>query len=271
MSKSFSFTRKLTESGVMLALTIVLSYVKLIDLPYGGSITLCSMLPMILIAYRHGMVWGFITGLANGILQLLMGLNNLSYATSAIAAISIIMLDYLLAFSASGLGGMFRKVFKNQTTALVSGAVTVCVIRYLFHVIAGFTVWAAFAPDMSAVVYSLVYNATYMLPELLIVVAGAAYLSGVINFGGDTLVRVAKKEKDRSAFVFKNLGYAAALVAFVADVVLIAPKLQNPESGDFYIKGLWNVNYTAVGVITAVGIILMVAFLVISNIKAKNK
>ena len=113
-TKSFNFTKTLTESAVMLALTVVLSYLKLLDLPYGGSITLCSMLPPILIAYRHGIGWGLSVGIANGLLQLLMGVSNLSYETSAAAAVAIIFLDYILAFAVTGFGGIFKKVFKNH-------------------------------------------------------------------------------------------------------------------------------------------------------------
>ena len=104
-----NFTKKLTESAVMLALTFILSYLKLLDLPYGGSITLCSMLPPIFIAYRHGMLWGFGMGIANGALQLLMGMSSLSYATSAAAAVAIILLDYLVAFAVRDLVEYLKK------------------------------------------------------------------------------------------------------------------------------------------------------------------
>jgi len=113
-SNKKNFTKRLTESAVLLALTLILSYLKLLDLPYGGSITLCSMLPPILIAYRFGLVWGFGVGFANGILQLLMGLNTLSYATSPTAAVAIILLDYIIAFSVSGFGGIFKNIFKKS-------------------------------------------------------------------------------------------------------------------------------------------------------------
>jgi len=171
------FTKKLTESAVMLALTLILSYIKLLDLPYGGSITLCSMLPTILIAYRHGLLWGFAIGIANGLLQLLMGMSNLSYATSAAAAVAIILLDYIIAFAVTGFGGIFKKIFKNQSLSLILGTAFVCILRYICHVISGCTVWAGLSiPDTEALIYSLAYNATYMLPELIIAVAGAAYL-----------------------------------------------------------------------------------------------
>lgn len=264
----FSFTRKLTESAVMLALTVVLSFFKLVDLPYGGSITLFSMLPVILIAYRHGLTWGLMTGFANGVLQLLMGLKSLSYATSAGAAVAIILLDYLLAFTVTGFGGVFRKRCQKQTTALVAGTVLACVLRYLFHVISGCTVWAGLSiPDSQALLYSLAYNATYMLPELLITVVGAAFLSNAVGFDGDHLTRLQTEKQDKSALVWRIIGAAGAAAAAIADVVLIGSKLQNAESGDFDITGIANVNFLAVGIITVCGIVLFV----VCRLIAKNK
>lgn len=266
-SKSIQFTRKLTESAVMLALTVVLSYLKIIDMPYGGSVTLCSMLPTILVAYRHGMGWGFITGLANGVLQLLMGLNNLSYATGAAAAIAIIMLDYIVAFGVTGFGGIFRKVFKSQTAALISGTALVCLLRYICHVISGCTVWAGLSiPDGKALLYSLAYNAAYMLPELIIAVAGAAYLSSAIGFDGDNLTRLTNRERSKAGMVLTAMGGTGAVAAFIADIVMIAPKLQ-AESGEFDITGIANVNFFTVAIVTVVGALWLAVFLAV----AKNK
>ncbi|MBO4776807.1 MAG: energy-coupled thiamine transporter ThiT, partial [Lachnospiraceae bacterium] len=86
---SVSTTRILAECALMLAVGIVLSLVKLIDLPYGGSVTVASMLPVILISYRHGVKYGLITGLAYGIIQQLLGLNTLSYVTTWISIIDV--------------------------------------------------------------------------------------------------------------------------------------------------------------------------------------
>lgn len=270
--KKNNFTKKLTESAVLLALTLLLSYLKLLDLPYGGSITLCSMLPPILIAYRHGMLWGFGVGFANGVLQLLMGINTLSYATSAVAAIAIIMLDYIIAFAISGFGGIFKKVFKGQTARLVSGTALVCALRYACHVISGCTVWAGLSiPDAKALVYSLAYNATYMLPELIISVAGVAYLSRAINFEGENLTRISKESTAKSVFYLKAIGALGALAAFIADVLLIAPSLQNPETGDFDVTGIANVNYTAVIVITLAGALWFTTFYFVCREKSKKQ
>ena len=78
---TLSNSRKLTEAAIMLAIGTVLSLIKLIDLPYGGSVTIASMLPVVIIAYRHGIKWGLMTGFVYGVIQQLLGLNTLSYAT----------------------------------------------------------------------------------------------------------------------------------------------------------------------------------------------
>lgn len=269
-SSTKNFTKRLTESAVMLALTLILSYLKLLDLPYGGSITLCSMLPPVFIAYRHGILWGLGMGFANGVLQLLMGLNTLSYATSPAAAIAIILLDYIIAFTICGFGGIFKKIFKSQRASIVSGTALVCALRYLCHVISGCTVWAGLSiPDTEALVYSLAYNATYMLPELIIAVAGAAYLSGAINFGGETLSRTKKETTSKGAFYLKSIGALGALAAFVADVLLIAPSLQNPKTGEFDITGITSVNFTAAGIVALAGMVWFGIFYAICS-KAKK-
>lgn len=264
--KNKNLTRKLTESAVMLALATVLSYFKLLDLPYGGSITLCSMLPVMLIAYRYGTPWGLFTGFIYSLIQLLFGLNNLSYATSAGAAVAIIMLDYVVAFSVIGLGGLFRKLFKDQTVSMAVGMSLVCALRYICHVISGCTVWAGVSiPDSKALIYSLAYNATYMLPELLVSLIGAVYISGAVDFGSTALRRKAKESLNRPAFVVKSLGFLAAAVALITDVLLFAGHLQNPDTGDFDITLLANVNYTAVFIVTVVGAFLCAVLVLVSK------
>jgi len=265
------FTKKLTESAVMLALTLILSYIKLLDLPYGGSITLCSMLPTILIAYRHGLLWGFAIGIANGLLQLLMGMSNLSYATSAAAAVAIILLDYIIAFAVTGFGGIFKKIFKNQSLSLILGTAFVCILRYICHVISGCTVWAGLSiPDTEALIYSLAYNATYMLPELIIAVAGAAYLGGAIGFDGENLTRLSKSNSSKSGFALRAIGALLGLAAFITDILLVAPNLQNPETGDFDITGIAATNFTALIIVTVIGAVGMTIFFVISHLKTKS-
>ena len=111
-------TKRLIESSLMVALATVLSLVKLVEMPYGGSITIASMLPIIIISYRHGNLWGLGSAVAYAALQQLTGLNTLSYFTTWQSVVAVILLDYIIAFTLVGLGGIFKKVIKNQALAL---------------------------------------------------------------------------------------------------------------------------------------------------------
>lgn len=243
---------RLVESALLLALAAVLSLVKLLDLPYGGSITACSALPLLLIAYRHGLGYGLFAGTAYALIQLLLGMNNLSYFTTPLSVVAVILLDYLLAFAVLGLGGIFRRG-RSQGQALVLGGLLTGLLRYLFHVIAGCTVWAGLSiPDSAALVYSLAYNATYMVPEVLVTVLGAWYFSRAVDVQGARPARVVKADgTKRSLLSLAAAGVAVA--ALVADVVLVFAHLQDGETGDFVITGLGEVNWIAVTAVTAVG------------------
>lgn len=177
----------LAECGILIATSFVLSFIKIIDLPYGGSVTAFSMLPVIIAAYRHGINWGLLTGFTYGVLQLLMGLNNVGYATSAGAAIAIILLDYIMAFTCLGLVGLAKKN-KKQTITLVVGTLSVCAIRYICHIITGCTVWAGVSiPTEDGLIYSIVYNGGYMIPETAVTVVAAWMLSATLDFRSEKI------------------------------------------------------------------------------------
>ena len=135
--------KALVESAILIAIATVLSLIKIIDLPYGGSVTIASMFPIAIISYRHGIKRGCAAGIVYGVIQQLTGLNTLSYFTSWQSIVAIIMIDYIIAFAVSGLGGIFRKIVKKQSTALVLGVLLVGILRYACHVITGATVWAS--------------------------------------------------------------------------------------------------------------------------------
>ena len=106
MSKTYSKTRTLVECALMIALGTVLANIKIFELPNGGSITLLSMLPFILVSYRHGTKWGLFTGFVNSLLQMLLGF----YAPPApglLPLVGMILLDYVLAFTLLGLAVVF--------------------------------------------------------------------------------------------------------------------------------------------------------------------
>lgn len=250
--KKVKLSQKLTESGLMLALTTILSVFAIAKLPYGGEITLASMLPMIIIAYRYGFSWGVLTGMTYGVIQMLLGLNNLSYATSAVAVIAIIVLDYLLAFSSVSVAAVFRRM-TSQRSALAAAALTACVLRYLFHVISGCTVWAGLSiPTADALIYSLIYNATYMLPEMIVTCVAAVFLGSSLDFRAPNLAPMRKEHTPKSVVAMTAASGLLMLGAVAMIIALVFPKLQNAETGEFDIQGIAQVNGTPIAIAAAV-------------------
>lgn len=222
-------TLRLTESAVMLALGFILSLLKIIDMPFGGSVTAFSMLPVIIIAYRYKTPWGLLVGFSASLLQMIMGIKNLTYATSAGAVIAIIMLDYVVAFTAMGLGGIFRGKIKDQGVSLASGALVACVLRYICHVISGCTVWAGVSiPDTDGLLYSLAYNAAYMIPETVVTVVGA-YFVGKAFLLSEQQLKPVPMEKTAARNILSAIPTA---VGVVVAFVLIFAMIQTEDGFD---------------------------------------
>lgn len=180
-------TFNLVLAGVMIAMGTTLGFVKPFELPYGGAITLCSMLPVMFFSYRCGLKWGLSAGLVFSVLQLLFGLDALK-GISAMMVVGSIFLDYILAFTVLGLAGMFRGKIKNDAAAFTLGSFVSMMLRYFCSFLSGWVLWASFneTADMQgfiatffpalgnlsgtalAVVYSLVYNGSYMIPEIIL-------------------------------------------------------------------------------------------------------
>ncbi len=164
--------RRITETAIMLAVATVLSLLQFAG-PWalGGSITVCSMLPIILIAHRYGTKWGLLTALTYSLLQLLLGLNNIQYAPNAITAVGIILLDYVLAYGVLGFAAAFDSVFKSKKTSFVVGVVVTMMLRFFFHFLSGIIIWEALWPNelgWASWIWSISYNGSYMIPEILI-------------------------------------------------------------------------------------------------------
>lgn len=191
---SINKTRRITETAIMIALATVLSYVVFSKLPMGGSVTLFSQVPIIIIGYRYGLKWGAATGVIHGLLQMvLQGLENFSYVKGIGSYLILIFADYVVAFMVLGIGGaLFKKAVKNQALALGLGAAVASALRYLCHFVSGATIWKEYAGDQAVWLYSLTYNATYMLPELIISVIGVVLLAVVLDFNSPTLIRKKK-------------------------------------------------------------------------------
>ncbi|MBO6159654.1 MAG: energy-coupled thiamine transporter ThiT [Firmicutes bacterium] len=265
-SKNDRTTRRLVISAMLIAIATVLSLVKIVDLPYGGSVSLGSMLPIVIIAYRYGTPWGLLCGLIHGLIQLALGANTLSYVTGAASVIAVIMLDYLVAFGVIGFAGLTRKGSANQSAAFLSGSLIACFLRYVCHVISGCTVWAGLSiPTGAAFQYSLIYNATYMLPETLVLLIIAYYLSTTLDFGSEQLKMIQKQD---TAPVAKTLNMAAGLVlagGLVFDIAAVFRHLQNAETGEFDITGISQVSWTLVLIVTLICALVAVALFLVNK------
>lgn len=197
-------TLNLVTGGVLVALSTALSFIKVFDLPYGGSITLCSMLPVMLYAYRSGTKWGLGAGFVFSVLELLFGLDALKGISGA-TVVGSIFLDYLLAFTALGLAGIFRGKIKNEPAAFTLGCLAAMLARYIFSILSGWLLWAQFMevsymqelvatffPGLGSltgsqlgIIYSTCYNGTYMLPEIAITCIAAFLL---MQFAGKQIL-----------------------------------------------------------------------------------
>ncbi len=170
---------KLVTSAVFIALATVLSMIKVYKLPQGGSITLLSMLPICLISLKYGIKWGFVCSFLYGAVQLCMALGEvMSWGLDVRMWVGCIVFDYLLAFGILGLSGIFR----NRSTPLMLIGVGLSVIlRFVSHFISGSIFFDIWMPDTfdNAWLYSLVYNGSYMLPEMIFTVIGAGIIFGV--------------------------------------------------------------------------------------------
>lgn len=186
MSKSQKI-RRLVESGLMIALSTVLSLIPVIEFPFGGSVTIFSQVPVVLIGYRYGVSWGVKTGLVYGLIQMLFGLSNFSYVTGLFAYAILIFADYVVAFAALGLGGVFKKTIKNQSVSIALGATAASLVRYLCHFISGVTIWGDSAGDLPVWKYSLEYNGSYMIPELIITVVGVVVITLLFDITSDNI------------------------------------------------------------------------------------
>ena len=205
-------TKRLTESAMLLAMAIVLELVSKMfipEMPFGGQVTLVSMLPVVLISYRHGVKWGLVSGVAYALIEMAIGAKTVAAAfqpgyfgdsVMVVNALIMCLLDYLVAYTMMGLGGIFRNRMENRGAALACGALVALGARYLSHVLSGYILFSGWAewfftqdgfpawgaslvsslsPQMLGLVYSLVYNGMYMVPEMILTAIAAVLIARV--------------------------------------------------------------------------------------------
>lgn len=192
--------RALCEGALMVALALVLSalsdLIPFLQLPRGGSITLFSMVPILVMGYRNGWGWGLLTAFVHSLIQLYMGFDNLAYCVTLRAQIGCVLLDYVLAYTVLGLAELIARGFKKRGLGLGLSAAAVCALRFVCSFLSGYIVWYdystatewmnGFALGQKLVasmgqsglcwIYSLLYNLSYMLPETVITVLGVLLL-----------------------------------------------------------------------------------------------
>ena len=147
-------SKLLAEVAVTVALGTVLSNIKVYQMPFGGSLTLASMVPLFLLSMRRGPYVGVFAGAVHGMVQLALQ----PYILTPIQVI----IDYPLPFACIGLAGFFKKIPLLGVVVGIAG-------RFLSHFVSGVVFWYMYTPEgMTAVVYSAVYNGSYLIGELII-------------------------------------------------------------------------------------------------------
>ena len=202
-------TKRLTTTGILIAISAVL-FAFAIELPYDGELTIAGMVPIIIIGYKYGMKWGLFSGFIFSLIQIVLGATSSNAfagmydpdnaAKSVLNIILMALLDYFIAFTLLGLSGMYKNKIKNETKAFALGAFTVCMFRFLAHFLSGWILWGSYAEwfftesmtgsfstgilnhfsgQMLSIVYSIVYNGIYMVPETIISVIVCVILISV--------------------------------------------------------------------------------------------
>lgn len=202
----------LTESALLIAMAIVLELVAkafIPEMPFGGQVTLVSMLPIVLISYRHGVKWGLLSGVVYAALEMVIGAKTVAAAFQPdyfgsgvliVNALLMCLLDYVLAFTILGIGGCFRNKIQNPGLSLCLGSIVALSCRYLCHILSGYILFGSYAewfftqegfpawganlvaslnPQLLALAYSVVYNGMYMIPEIVFTAVAALLLSKV--------------------------------------------------------------------------------------------
>ena len=207
-------TKRITESAMLLAMAIVLEIISKTFIPeqvFGGQITLVSMLPVVLIAYRHGVKWGFVASFTYALLEMALGAKNVSAAflpgffgdgTMIVNAIIMCLLDYIVAYTVLALSGIFRNRIQKPGISLMVGSIAALGTRYLVHILSGYVLFSSWAvwyftqdgfpawgaklveslsPNALSWIYSIVYNGMYMIPEIVFTAVVSLIIAKIPN------------------------------------------------------------------------------------------
>lgn len=174
-------TKILVEGAVMVALATVLSFIRVFRLPWGGSVTLLSMLPIVLFSIRRGLGPGLTVSFVYSLIQFAQSVMDglFGWGLTPGMLLACIFLDYIGAFLVLGIAGIFRK---KGLPGWICGISLAVVLRFVSHFLSGAVIWHSYGElwqgfsTENTFVYSFLYNGCYMLPELIFTLAGAVAL-----------------------------------------------------------------------------------------------
>lgn len=172
---------QMTTSAILIALAAVLSLIKIWYMPLGGSVTLLSMLPIVLISIRYGIKWGFFCSFLYSAVQIALDISGLmSWGMTAEIWVGCLVFDYILAYGILGIAGIFRK---KGSVGICIGIALALILRMLSHFISGTIFFDEWCPEgWNVYLYSLAYNGAYMLPETLFTMIAAVMIFKIPSF-----------------------------------------------------------------------------------------
>lgn len=205
-------TKRLITSAMLIAVSTALAFVcemiPFLHLPFGGTFTVASMLPIVILSYMYGIKWGTLCGFIYSIIQMVLGNSTVtalfmpgsdSYMLLH-RALLVCLIDYIIAYTVIGLGGMFRDRIKSKAASLCLGSIVALSLRYLAHIVSGaifYGTWAewffsqegfyafgekilsTFSGASLSILYSIFYNGLYMIPEIVITAIAAVAVARI--------------------------------------------------------------------------------------------
>ena len=170
-------------AAICIAMSFALSYIAPIHMPYGGSVTIASLVPLMIYSYMFGTKKGALAGAVYGLLQVIQDPWIIHPAQ--------LLLDYPIAFAGIGLAGMFahvKSLKKVPQVQFLLGALIAGVLRFTAHLFSGVFAFSENAPDVNAWIYSLGYNSAYVFPDIAICI-----VVGAIVFSSKAFMRQVKR------------------------------------------------------------------------------
>jgi len=184
-------TKKLTLCSVLTAMAFTLTFIsKQLPAPWaqGGYISIGCMVPIILVSILLGTKWGLASGFILSLFQLMTDF-YLPPVTTFLSFLAVIFLDYIFAFTVPGFACVFMNLIRNKTLAIPLSGTIVTVLRYILHVISGILVWGAFVDTDCIPLYALIYNGSYMIPEIVITTV-------ILAISSPKIIRFSKIQKN---------------------------------------------------------------------------